>query len=125
MRLVIPVYRFRVSPVFDFSTMAMVIEIDHKKEKKREKIDLAGLGAQARVERLKKASVDTLICAGLSLTLHRMLTLSGIHVIHGVVGAFDEVLNAYQAGSLEERRFLMPGCCRKRRRRGNWRRLPS
>ncbi|MBN2372256.1 hypothetical protein JXL19_00510 [bacterium] len=118
MRIAIPVYRFRVSPVFDFSTMAMVIEIENSKENGREEIDLSALDLQDRVERLKKANTDILICAGISLPLHRMLTLSGIKVFPGIVGQIDEVTHAYLSGRLKEKQFMMPGCCRRRKRRG-------
>ena len=117
MRLVIPIFKSRVSPVFDFSTKALIIDISQGKEISRYEMDLAGLSPQSRVERLKEKDVKILICAGISIPLHRMLGMAGLDVIPGIVGAVEEVLKAYRTGSLESGRFLMPGFCQ-----GGWRR---
>ena len=117
MRLAIPIFRSRISPVFDFSTKALIIDLAQEKEIGRHEIDLTGMAPQAKVERLREAGVNTLICAGLSLTLQKMLAFAGLKVIPGIVGSADDVLNAFQKGKLKERRFMMPGFCQRRRRR--------
>lgn len=113
MRLAIPIFKSRISPVFDFSTKVLIIHMEQGRELDRSEIDLAGLPPQARVERLKNAGVNSLLCASISLPLHRMLIVAGLDVIPGVVGAVDEVLKAYLRGNLKERRFMMPGLCRR------------
>ena len=121
MNLAMPVFRSRISPVFDFSTKALIIDIEQGKETDRHEIDLAGLGPQGKVERLKHEKVNALICAGLSLPLQKMLILAGLKIIPGIVGSADEVLNAYRKGNLKNRQFMMPGFChRRRRRRRHW-----
>ena len=121
MRLAIPIFRTRVSPVFDFSTRALIIDIEQGQEIDRHEIDLSGVVPQGKVEKLKSSGVNILICAGLSLPLQRLLTLAGLKIIPGIVGSVDEVLNAYQRGNLKENRFMMPGFCqRRRRRRRHW-----
>jgi predicted Fe-Mo cluster-binding NifX family protein len=120
MRLAIPIFKSRISPVFDFSTKALIIQIEQGRETDRSEIDLAGLPPQARVEKLKRAGVNSLVCASISLPLQEMLIIAGLNVISGIVGAVDEVLKAYQRGNLKERRFMMPGLCRRcRKRRGS------
>lgn len=120
MLLAIPIFKSRISPVFDFSTNALIVKIEQGQEKDRSEIDLAGLLPQARVERLKSVGVNSLVCASISLPLQRMLVVAGIDVIPGVVGAVDEVLRAYKKGNLKEQRFMMPGLCRRcRKRRGS------
>jgi predicted Fe-Mo cluster-binding NifX family protein len=119
MRLAIPIYKSRISPVFDFSTKALIIDIERGREIGRSEVDLGGLSPQARVERLKSAGVNSLVCASISLPLQRMLVVAGLDVIPGIVGAVDEVLRAYRRGNLKERRFMMPGLCQRcRKRRG-------
>jgi predicted Fe-Mo cluster-binding NifX family protein len=120
MRLAVPVFRSRISPVFDFSTRALIVQFVNGKETDRHEVYLAGQSLQERVQRLKDARADILICAALSLPLQRMLVMAGIQVIPGIVGETDEVINAYQTGSLNERRFLMPGFCHRRGRRRYW-----
>lgn len=115
MRLAIPIFRSRVSPVFDFSTKALIIELEQEKKISKQ-INLEGLTPQARVDKLKDENIDIIICAGLSLPLHRMMIFAGIQVIPGIVGEVEEVLKAYETGDLKQKRFLMPGCCHGRRR---------
>jgi predicted Fe-Mo cluster-binding NifX family protein len=116
MRLAVPIYRLRVSPVFDFSTRVLIIELEQEEERGREEIDFTGLLPSIKVERLKEAGVDTLICAGLSMPFHRMLTMAGLEIISGIVGPVEELISAFKSGHLQDGRFLMPGCCRKRKR---------
>ena len=119
MRLAIPIFKSRISPVFDFSTKALIIDIEQGREVGRSEIDMGGLTPHVRVERLKGAGVNSLVCAGISLTLQRMLVVAGLDVIPGIVGAVDEVLKAYKRVNLKEKRFMMPGLCRRcRKRRG-------
>jgi predicted Fe-Mo cluster-binding NifX family protein len=119
--LAIPIFESRISPVFDYSTKALIIDLEKGKEIGRSEIDLAGLTPQVRVERLKGAGVNALVCASISMPLQRMLIVAGLDVISGIVGVVDEVLKAYQAGHLESSRFMMPGLCQRcRKRRGHW-----
>jgi len=120
MRLAIPIFRSRISPVFDFSTRALIVNIEQGKETDRYEIDLHGMAPQGKVERLKDARINTLICAGISLPLQRMLAQAGLEVLPGIVGSVHEVLNAYQQGNLKDRRFMMPGFCHRRRKRRHW-----
>jgi len=126
MRVALPVFRSRVSPVFDFSTRALIVELDQGKEMRRQEMDVAGMSPRTRIEMLKKAGVDILICAGLSVPLHNMLMMAGVKVVPGIVGEVDDVIRAYQTGDLKQKRFMMPGCCKRgwgRRHRGG-RRCP-
>ena len=117
MRLAIPIFESRISPVFDFSTKALLFDLEEGKETGRSEMKLAGLAPQARVERLKTAGVNTLVCASISLALQRMLIDAGLDVIPGIVGEVDDVLNAYQTGNLKAEQFLMPGLCQRCRKR--------
>jgi predicted Fe-Mo cluster-binding NifX family protein len=60
--------------------------------------------------------VDALICGAISWPLELALTSAGIEVIAQTCGDVDEVLEAFLAGQLEQEKFLMPGCCGRRRR---------
>ena len=117
MRIAIPIFRSRVSPVFDFSTRAVIIDMENGEVISREEIALAGLSPRARGDILKDKGINTLICAGLSMPLHHFLTRSGLRVIPGIVGQVDEVIEAYRIGRLNQTRFLMPGCCRGKKRK--------
>ena len=61
MRIAIPIFRSRVSPVFDFSTRAVIIDMENGEVISREEIALAGLSPRARGDILKDKGINTLI----------------------------------------------------------------
>ena len=117
MNIAIPIFKSRISPVFDYSTRVLIIDSEGDGDNKRNAVDITGLSNPARVERLKTMGVDILICAGISMPLHRMLNMAGVKVIPGIVGEVEEVINAYHRGTLRKGSFDMPGFCHRRRRR--------
>jgi predicted Fe-Mo cluster-binding NifX family protein len=68
-----------------------------------------------------------LICAGISQMLESSLIERGIQVVARICGNVEEILAAYNSGSLGEKRFAMPGCCGQkwRSQRGKCRRKHS
>jgi predicted Fe-Mo cluster-binding NifX family protein len=121
MKIGIPIFDCRISPVFDYSTHLEVIEIEGGVEAGSRGIVLDGMGISERVKVLRNAGVDVLICAGLCKELSHLLESMGIKVISGIIGARDDVLGAYLRDELDDPRFVMPGCWRKRRMRGRGR----
>jgi len=60
--------------------------------------------------------MSVLICGALSQALEALLLAAGLQVVPNTCGPVEEVANAYLSGRLTEGAFLMPGCCRRRRR---------
>ena len=128
MRLAIPVWQGRISPVFDVAGQLLLVELTDSREVAREERLVEGNTADERAKNLAELGVGTLICAGISQSLETGLTDRGVRVIARICGNVEEVLAAFVTGRLREERFAMPGCCgqRRRRHRGNCgRRGPS
>ncbi len=64
----------------------------------------------------RQLDVDILISGGISTLLEATLTSLGVLVIPHTCGPTEEVLQALAEGRLQDKAFLMPGCCRRRRR---------
>ena len=58
----------------------------------------------------------TLVIPGAIILLAAMLVSSGVRLIPHTCGPTEEVLRAFARGQLPDDAFLMPGCCRQRRR---------
>ena len=116
MRVAIPTWFCRVSPVFDVAKHLLLVDLDGEAEAGRQEaaIEETELGARAR--RVAKLGVDVLICGAISAPLEAMLVSSGVRVIPHTCGPTEEVLRAFALGQLPDEAFLMPGCCRRRRR---------
>lgn len=108
-RVAIPIFRSRVSPVFDSCTRVLLIDIDHNIEIERSEIYLDGLLLTERMAVLQKSKVKTIICGGISDILQNMLRGINICLISGIAGEVDQVVSAYLSERLNEPKFLMPG----------------
>ena len=108
-RIAIPVYKSRVSPVFDSCTRMLLIDLDHHQEIDRTEILCAGLSEIERLKMLKKSSVCTVICGAISDGFYKMISSAEISVIIGIAGEVDQVLNAFRCNRLGETCFYMPG----------------
>lgn len=128
MKLAIPVWQGRISPVFDVARQLLSVELTNGQETAREEYVIQETMPGQRAKTLADLGVETLICAGISQPLEAMLADGGIRVIAGICGGVEEVIAAFVAGELGQERFAMPGCCgqgRQRHRGGCRRRGPS
>ena len=112
MRIAIPVWEGKVSPVFDTALRLLVVEAEDQGEISRFEIYLDEQDLSRRCFRMQGMEVDILICGAISRPFSRMLTASGIEVIREISGHAEEVLQAYLKGNLFHPKFLMPGCKR-------------
>jgi predicted Fe-Mo cluster-binding NifX family protein len=124
MRIAIPVWQGRISPVFDVAGQLLLVELADGREVAREEQLVDEIISDERTRKLAEIGVETLICAGISQSLEANLADRGIQVIARICGNVEEVLAAFVSGRLGEERFAMPGCCgqRQRRHRGGCRR---
>jgi predicted Fe-Mo cluster-binding NifX family protein len=118
MRIVIPQWQGRVSPVFDVAVNLLLIDIEEGQEIRREERRFLGTEPSARVAEFVNFGADILICGAISAPLHTRLTASGVQVSGFVCGMVDEVLAAYLNGRLASPEFMMPGCKECRRQEG-------
>lgn len=114
MRIGIPVWEDRISPVLDTTSRMLLIGLDSRGEIWRGEIHLGNQGLSQRCSSIEKAGVDILICGAVSKSFSEILLASGINLISGISGYAEEVLRAYQQGTLTHPKFLMPGCKRRR-----------
>lgn len=113
MKIAIPVWNGRVSPVFDVARTIRIFDVDvgrgivvanstHALELGRPASTLAALGA------------DVLVCSAISPAVEAFVWVSGVEVISDICGSPDEIVEALTAGDAELSRFLAPGSHRRR-----------
>jgi len=118
MKLAIPVWNGRVSPVFDSARRLLVVEVEEDRVVRRQEHALAAEIPQARVSALANLNVEVLVCGAVSRPLANLITASGIRLVSFVAGDVEEVVKASLSGALPAPTFMMPGCrCRRRRQR--------
>lgn len=104
------------------------MDVDGDIEVAREEAGIEATQPVLRAKRVAELGVNTLICGAISRPLETLLTSADVRVIPHACGPVEEVVRAFLTGRLVEDAFLMPGCCRGRRRirgghRGGRRRL--
>ena len=120
-KIAIPIWKDRVSTVFDFSNRLLVVELEGNQELSRSEIDISAGLPISRARRLSQLGVSVLICGAISQQLAALVASVGIQIIPLVSGSVDKVLSAYLSGQLINGRFLLPGYlpgARKRWRHG-------
>jgi len=111
----VPTWEDRVSPVLDTAERVVVVDTDGGPASTRV-VALGGLSPRQRVVAMREAGIDVLICGGITRRLLEALTVGGMTVVPWVSGPVEEVIDAFGRGRLEDGRFWMPGCGRRRRR---------
>jgi len=109
MKIAISTFRYRVSPVFDWSERLIIIDKNQNDEMKTD-VSLSNLNYMDRVRLLVESNVKVLLCGVVSDQLLNILKLKNIRVIPGISGGVDEVIKAFYTGNLKQERFTMPGC---------------
>jgi predicted Fe-Mo cluster-binding NifX family protein len=112
MRIAIPQWRGRVSPVFDVAGNLLLVDLEDGREVWREEKRLPGADSVAHIPEFLKFGASTLICGAISAPVKARLVASGVEVIGFVCGKVNQVLAAYLNGDLAKGAFAMPGCRR-------------
>jgi len=109
MKVAIPHWQGRVSPVFDVAGNLLLVEVDQGTEQGRESVRLDANGPEARARRLAELRVEVLVCGAISWPLELAVTAAGVKVISQICGEVEQVLAAFLEGRLAQEAYLMPG----------------
>jgi predicted Fe-Mo cluster-binding NifX family protein len=114
--IAIPIFKSRVSPVFDTCTRLSLIDFEDNQVITRKEFDLDNFSLRERLQVLEKNDVAVIICGGISDVFHAILSNSNIRLISGICGNVDEVMKAYIEGRIDDPCFFMPGhkACKKK-----------
>ncbi len=109
MRVGIPIWGSKVSPVLDASEQLLVVELTGTERSDVETVSFGGWGMMRRARLIGDLGLDVLICGAISGRLAGLLAWKDVRVIPWVSGEVDDVLRAFVEGRLSGKRFAMPG----------------
>jgi len=112
MRIAIPTWNERVSPVLDVARALRIVDITEGAVRRQTNHPLEG---EVCASILFKLGVDLVICAAISTPLETTLKVSGIVVIPDTCGTVAEIVTAFASGDEELTRFRSPGNTRHHR----------
>jgi predicted Fe-Mo cluster-binding NifX family protein len=119
MKIAIPIWGDKVSPLLDTASRLLVVELGNEEETSRYQVLLDEDNIARRSLRIGSLNIDTLICGAVSRPFFRMLLSSGIEIIPDISGDPEKIIQAYLDGNLFHSRFMMPGCRRRKYGRRN------
>jgi predicted Fe-Mo cluster-binding NifX family protein len=122
MRIAIPIWGDKISPLLDTASILLIVEVGDEGEKSRYQLLLDEANISRRSLRIRNLEIDTLICGAVSRPFFRMLLSAGIEIIPEISGHPENILQAYLNGNIFHSRFMMPGCRRSRYGRQSWKR---
>ena len=117
MKIAIPLWQGRISPVFDEASRLLVVDISDGRVTCRQEESILSRNPFERAQALPKLGVDLLICGMISQTQQAALDAIGIRIIPHICGPMEDVIQAYLDGRIESGAMLMPGCGRRKRSR--------
>lgn len=122
MKVALSVWKGRISPVFDVSRRILVLDIRRGVVTGRKEETLVEDDPVRKAGQLSEWGVRKLICGAISRPLAGLIAAHGIRMVPFVAGNAEEVIEAFLAGELPNRRMVMPGCCgrQSRFRGGRW-----
>ncbi len=110
MRVAVPAWNDRVSPVFDVATRVVVFTVQGGAVTAR---SCRRLDGTQRAAGLSAMGVEVLLCSAISRALETDLRAVGIEVVSEVCGPVDDVLHAYLNGDLADGRLHTPAHARR------------
>lgn len=116
MKVALPIWNSRVSPVFDTAERMLIIDFNGDSVAGSEEYQFHDVFPPLRSRELCDIGVDVLICGAISNPLAGMIQDAGIRLLPWISGEVDEVIDAFRRGELSDSRYFMPGCTRRRRR---------
>jgi hypothetical protein len=125
MRIGIPTWNGRVSPVLDAAERMVVIETPGESAPSRREVALDPRSVATQAARISELSLDTLVCGAVSRVLADLLASAGLAMVPWVAGDLEDVLAALEADDLGSGSYAMPGCCRRRGRARHGGRMQS
>jgi len=108
-RIGIPIFHDRVSPVLDTCSRLLIIDFEDNVEIERREVFTANYSVAKRFELIQKAKLNVIICCGISDVFDRMLQTTDIQLICGIAGRVDQVAEAFICDKIDDPCFWMPG----------------
>ncbi|MBN1551571.1 hypothetical protein JW979_08885 [bacterium] len=109
MRIGLPVWEKRISPVFDSASTMWIACSGSGNDYHWETHDLPEGPMIYRIQKLLQLNIDVLICGAVSRCCLQLLNGYGFQVVNWVCGDADEVVKAFLAGHSLQETHAMPG----------------
>jgi predicted Fe-Mo cluster-binding NifX family protein len=109
LRIAVPVWKGRISPVLDVATELLLVDADAGQETARTEERFTPGLLPERVRMLSDLGVDAVICGTVSRQMASMLAAQGVTIFPCMRGEVDDVIGSVVRSGVPDSRFFMPG----------------
>ena len=110
MRIGIPIWGDKISPVLDTASRILILDVENSNESSRFEIYLDERDLSRKCYRIQGLNIHIMICGAISNPFSSLLKAAGIKIIPGISGQTEDVLEAFLQGNLpQSSQFFMPG----------------
>ena len=103
MKIAIPYWQGRISPVFDMAKEIMLIHVENGHVVGRNKTLIVEKNPLTRVNYIVQLGTEVLICGAILWSLQRALSSTGVHVIANIHGQVEDAIKALLSNQLVEK----------------------
>jgi len=108
-RIAIPIFRHRVSPVLDTCIRLLILDFEEGIEINRREIRFDDFTLPERFESIRRLNPSVLICCGISEEFDRLIRTTNVRLVCGIAGDVQQVAEAFIDNRLDAPCFQMPG----------------
>lgn len=112
MKAAFSIWENRIATVFDCARTLLIVRAENGNKLNDSRMSLDGIHLVQRALAISDMGIGTVVCGAISREFQMMLAAKQIAVVPFVSGDISEVVSAWIDGTLEDGRFLMPGCYR-------------
>lgn len=117
MRVAIPTWEGRISPVFDTARHLVCFDVTGECCEPAGEMTMSSDLLHAKLATLNALRADVLLCGAISRPLAETVSAGGIRVIPFLAGEVNDVVAAFASGQVAHNCYRMPGCHGRRRHR--------
>lgn len=110
MKIAIPIWNQRISPLLDTASRLLVLTCRDRKEVNRLELPIEPQPIEELAATLAALKLDLLLCGAVTRPLLKALENHGVSVHPHLCGEIGEILEALCHGQLNEKHFQIPGC---------------
>jgi predicted Fe-Mo cluster-binding NifX family protein len=100
MKIAIPYWNGRISPVFDVAKEIMLLHVENGTVVGRSRTLIVEKNPMIRVNYIVQLGAEVLICDAISFSLQRALSSTGVHVITNIHGQVEDAIRALLSNRL-------------------------
>ncbi|PIE31281.1 hypothetical protein CSA56_18855 [candidate division KSB3 bacterium] len=101
MNIAIPIHGSRVMPRFGYTRNVVIITVENGQSVSHKHVAITPQNGITLPDLLISEGISVMICGGIHPRFQQFIQKQGIHLIWGIVGEWQDVLQAYLQGTLQ------------------------